>query len=152
MESLRDYEATQALGYKLGTVLKAGDVLLLAGDLGAGKTTLTQGLAQGLGVTEFVNSPTFVIINEYDTGRLPLYHMDLYRVEDEAQLFDLGLEEYLFGKGICVIEWPEVAASFLSASFARITLTHTASGRIVDLMVQGNCEHIKEAYDEYFSL
>ena len=142
MNALNDYEETIALG----------DILLLEGDLGAGKTTLTQGLAKGLGVTEFVNSPTFVIINEYFTGRLPLYHMDLYRVEEEAQLYDLGVEEYFYGNGVCVVEWPEIARAFLPEDFAQLSLAHDGNARTVELSIHGDCAHIKEAYDEYFSL
>lgn len=151
MNALNDYEETIALGEKLGASLQPGDILLLEGDLGAGKTTLTQGLAKGLGVTEFVNSPTFVIINEYFTGRLPLYHMDLYRVEEEAQLYDLGVEEYFYGNGVCVVEWPEIARAFLPEDFAQLSLAHDGNARTVELSIHGDCAHIKEAYDEYFS-
>ena len=152
MNALNDYEETIALGEKLGASLQPGDILLLEGDLGAGKTTLTQGLAKGLGVTEFVNSPTFVIINEYFTGRLPLYHMDLYRVEEEAQLYDLGVEEYFYGNGVCVVEWPEIARAFLPEDFAQLSLAHDGNARMVELSIHGDCAHIEEANDEYFSL
>lgn len=152
MEVLHDCEATQALGEKLGKVLEPGDVLLLEGDLGAGKTTLTQGLAKGLGVKEFVNSPTFVLISEYESGRLPLYHMDLYRVEAEEALYDLGIDDYFFGSGVCVVEWPDIARSFLPDNFARLTLVRDGAGRQVSLSGAGDYTHIKEAYDEYFSL
>lgn len=152
MEILRSFEETRALGKKIGAILKPGDILLLEGDLGAGKTTFTQGLAEGLGVEEYVNSPTFVIINEYFTGRLPLYHMDLYRVEEEAQLYDLGVEEYFFGNGVCVVEWPEIAKPFLPDTYAVLQLVHSGLQRSVTLSVHGNSEHIKEKYDEYFSL
>ena len=120
---LASHEDTLNLGKKIGDVLKPGDILLLEGDLGAGKTTFTQGLAEGLGVDEFVNSPTFVIINEYFSGHLPLYHMDLYRLEDEAQLYDLGVEEYFFGNGVSVVEWPEIALSLLPEAYTRLTLS-----------------------------
>ena len=103
-------------------------------------------------MTEFVNSPTFVIINEYFTGRLPLYHMDLYRVEEEAQLYDLGVEEYIYGNGVCVVEWPEIARAFLPEDFAQLSLAHDGNARTVELSIHGDCAHIKEAYDEYFSL
>lgn len=152
MESLQSFEDTIALGKHIGKKMRAGDVLLLEGDLGAGKTTFTQGLAVGLDVKETVNSPTFVIISEYLSGNLPLYHMDLYRVEDETQLYDLGVEEYFFGRGVCVVEWPEIAESFLPDSYARLQLSRSENGRMVTLTIQGDCEHIKEAYDEYFSL
>lgn len=152
METLHSFEETLALGKKIGACVRPGDILLLEGDLGAGKTTFTQGLAEGLGVQETVNSPTFVIINEYLSGRLPLYHMDLYRVEEEAQLYDLGVEEYFFGNGVCVVEWPEIARSFLPSDYAVLQLEHAGCERTVNLTIRGNSGHIKEAYDEYFGV
>ncbi|MEF2824307.1 MAG: tRNA (adenosine(37)-N6)-threonylcarbamoyltransferase complex ATPase subunit type 1 TsaE [Peptococcaceae bacterium] len=149
---LASHEDTLNLGKKIGDVLKPGDILLLEGDLGAGKTTFTQGLAEGLGVDEFVNSPTFVIINEYFSGHLPLYHMDLYRLEDEAQLYDLGVEEYFFGNGVSVVEWPEIALSFLPEAYTRLTFLREGQGREVKITTRGNDYHIEEAFNEYFSL
>ena len=98
--------ALQAFAASLGPHLQAGDVLLLDGDLGAGKTSFTKGLAKGLGITDYVKSPTFTIIREYRHGRLPLYHMDLYRLENGGAE-DLGLEEYFEGDGVSVVEWPD---------------------------------------------
>ena len=98
--------ATQAFGHQLGRGLQPGAVILLSGDLGAGKTTLVQAIAQGLGIAEPVNSPTFVLLNEYLTGRSPLYHFDLYRLEPE-EIDALGLEELLAGAGLKAIEWPD---------------------------------------------
>ena len=98
--------ALQAFAASLGPQLQAGDVLLLDADLGAGKTSFTKGLAKGLGITDYVKSPTFTIIREYRHGRLPLYHMDLYRLEDGGAE-DLGLEEYFEGDGVSVVEWPD---------------------------------------------
>jgi tRNA threonylcarbamoyladenosine biosynthesis protein TsaE len=95
-------EDTRDFARRLAGLLKAGDVIALEGDLGAGKTTFTKGLAEGLGITRNVNSPTFTIIKEYQ-GRLPLYHMDVYRVEDAFE--DLGFEEYFEGNGVTVVEW-----------------------------------------------
>ena len=149
---LASHEDTLNLGKKIGDVLKPGDILLLEGDLGAGKTTFTQGLAEGLGVDEFVNSPTFVIINEYFSGHLPLYHMDLYRLEDEAQLYDLGVEEYFFGNGVSVVEWPEFALSLLPEAYTRLTFLREGQGREVKITTRGNDYHIEEAFNEYFSL
>ena len=94
----------------LGEVLEAGDCVALYGDLGVGKTTFTQGLAQGLGIRKPVNSPTFTLVKEYQ-GRLPLFHMDLYRLEDPSE--ELGLEEYWDGDGVTVIEWPEIIGPWL---------------------------------------
>lgn len=149
---LASHEDTLNLGKKIGDVLKPGDILLLEGDLGAGKTTFTQGLAEGLGVDEFVNSPTFVIINEYFSGHLPLYHMDLYRLEDEAQLYDLGVEEYFFGNGVSVVEWPEIALPLLPEAYTRLTFLREGQGREVKITTRGNDYHIEEAFNEYFSL
>lgn len=101
---------TQQMAERLARYLKPGDVLALDGDLGAGKTNFTQGLARGLGVTAVVNSPTFTIIKEY-SGRYPLYHMDVYRLEDEWE--DLGFDEYFYGDGITVVEWPSRIAGSL---------------------------------------
>nr|WP_038091123.1 tRNA (adenosine(37)-N6)-threonylcarbamoyltransferase complex ATPase subunit type 1 TsaE [Tumebacillus flagellatus] len=96
---------TQALAARLGEIVQSGDVLCLSGDLGAGKTTFTQGLARGLGIEEPVSSPTFTIIKEYDDGRIPLYHMDIYRLGEAAVQEDLGYDEYFYGEGVSVIEW-----------------------------------------------
>ncbi|MFQ5672696.1 MAG: tRNA (adenosine(37)-N6)-threonylcarbamoyltransferase complex ATPase subunit type 1 TsaE [Nitrospinales bacterium] len=101
-------EETLRLGETIGAELKPGDIVLLFGDLGSGKTTLTQGISNGLGLKkgEYIRSPTFTIINEYE-GRCPIYHMDLFRVETFAEAQNLGLEEYFFGVGVVVVEWAE---------------------------------------------
>lgn len=149
---LASHEDTLNLGKAIGRVLSSGDILLLEGDLGAGKTTFTQGLAEGLGVNEFVNSPTFVIINEYFSGKLPLYHMDLYRLEEEAQLYDLGVEEYFFGNGVSVVEWPEIAMPLLPDAYTCFTFLREGQGRIVKVDTKGTDHHIEEAFNEYFGL
>lgn len=97
-------EETKALGMKIAKVLEPGFVLTLDGDLGAGKTTLTQGIGKGLGIDDNINSPTFNILKCYFVGRLPLYHIDAYRLEDHIN-DDIGLEEVIQGDGVCVIEW-----------------------------------------------
>ena len=99
-------EETIQLGVKIGKSLQSGDMVFLFGDLGAGKTTLTQGIAQGLGVAEneYVRSPSFTLINEYQ-GRIPIFHIDLYRIEKTSELENLGLEEVLFNAGVCIVEW-----------------------------------------------
>ena len=104
----RSADETLRIGAELGERLQPGDALLLTGDLGAGKTTLTQGIAVGLGVAERPRSPTFVMATEYQ-GRLPLYHLDLYRVDELSELGDLGLDEYLNGDGVTVVEWADRA-------------------------------------------
>ena len=106
-------EETEALGEKLGRRLTGGEVLAYTGDLGAGKTAFTRGLARGLGITERVTSPTFTIVNEYEGGRLPLFHFDLYRLGSAEELFDIGWEDYLARNGVCAVEWSENAEDAL---------------------------------------
>ncbi len=105
-------EETQKLGRRLGELTLPGDVFLLVGELGAGKTCLTQGIAWGLGIEEYALSPSFVIMRELH-GRLPLYHIDLYRLDSIEESIDLGLDDYLYGEGVCVVEWAEKALSIL---------------------------------------
>ena len=100
-------EETEQLGQALGKLLPAGAVLAYEGDLGAGKTAFTRGLARGLGATEPVTSPTYTIVNEYLSGRLPLFHFDMYRLSSADDLFDIGWEDYLDRNGICAVEWSE---------------------------------------------
>ena len=103
-------EETQKVAYAIGKWVKPGMILTLEGDLGAGKTTFTKGLAKGLDIKRNVNSPTFTIIKEYQ-GRLPLYHMDVYRLENGAD--EIGLDDYLYGEGVCVIEWASMIEDIL---------------------------------------
>ncbi|WP_379971481.1 tRNA (adenosine(37)-N6)-threonylcarbamoyltransferase complex ATPase subunit type 1 TsaE [Ectobacillus sp. sgz5001026] len=114
-------EETKDLAEKLGRLAMEGDVLTLEGDLGAGKTTFTQGLAKGLGVKRVVNSPTFTIIKEYE-GRIPLYHMDVYRLEESEE--DLGWDDYFYGPGVTVVEWAHFIQAFLPEQMLRIRLYH----------------------------
>ena len=133
---LPDASATQMLGMDLGRALTAGSVLLLTGDLGSGKTTLVQGLAQGMNIEDPIVSPTFTIINEYFSGRLPLYHLDLYRLTN-AEVDDLHLESYWLGletePGIVAIEWAE-RLSYLPEYYLRIELTYdNVDGRVAKI-------------------
>jgi len=107
-------EQTQRLGIRIGELALGGDIFLLVGSLGAGKTCLTQGIAWGLGINEYTLSPSFVIVRELH-GRLPLYHIDLYRLDHIEEVEELGLDNYLYGKGVCVIEWAEKGLSVLPA-------------------------------------
>lgn len=100
-------DETRALGQRLAKRLLPGDVIAYFGDLGAGKTALTRGIAQGLGVTDLVTSPTYTIVNEYLTGRIPLFHFDMYRLGSSDELFDIGWEDYLARGGVCAVEWSE---------------------------------------------
>ncbi len=114
-------EATRALGEQLGRLNNPGDIIALSGDLGAGKTCFTQGIARGLGITKRVTSPTFILIREYE-GRLPLYHFDAYRLDGPADLEQLGSEEYFGGGGVCVVEWAERVATALPEDRVEVEL------------------------------
>jgi len=105
-------EQTQRFGVRIGKLSLPGDILLLVGALGTGKTCLTQGIAWGLGIKEYAVSPSFVIVRELH-GRLPLYHIDLYRLDQIEEIVELGLDDYLYGKGVCVVEWAEKGLSVL---------------------------------------
>jgi tRNA threonylcarbamoyladenosine biosynthesis protein TsaE len=105
-------EQTLALGKRLGGIARPGDVILLVGKLGAGKTCLAQGIAWGLGIDDYAASPSFVLVREL-YGRLPLYHMDFYRLDNIEEIAELGLDEYFYGRGVSVVEWAEKALSLL---------------------------------------
>ena len=115
-------EETQSIGQKLGKLARPGDVILLVGNLGAGKTCLTQGIAWGLDVSGYARSPSFVLMNEYK-GRLPMYHIDLYRLENTAEIADLGLDDYLYGQGLCVVEWADRAPDLLTPQHLMIKIS-----------------------------
>ena len=104
---------TRALGEELGRKAVPGSLYTLTGDLGTGKTVFTQGFATGLGITEHVNSPTFTIVQEYDGGRLPFYHFDVYRIGDLEEMDEIGYEDYFYGDGVCLIEWAELIEELL---------------------------------------
>jgi len=120
-------EETIRVGEKLGTLLHAGDVVCLNGDLGTGKTRLAQGVACGMGVEEPVTSPTFTLINEY-RGRLPLYHIDVYRLNDEQEMEDLGYEEYFYGDGVTLVEWADRVAGLLPVERLDIYISRSPEG------------------------
>jgi tRNA threonylcarbamoyladenosine biosynthesis protein TsaE len=104
---------TFEFGRMLGKKLTPGSVVCLSGDLGTGKTIFSKGLAKGLGIEEPVVSPTFTIVQEYTTGSLPLYHFDTYRIADPEEMYEIGFDDYLYGNGICLIEWPEMVQELL---------------------------------------
>lgn len=118
----RSPEETQHLGKKLGELAQAGDIFLLVGTLGAGKTCLTQGIAWGLGIEGYASSPSFVVVKEYQ-GRLPLYHVDLYRLDRMEEVLDLGLDDYFYGNGVCVVEWAEKGLAALPPEHLLIKLS-----------------------------
>ena len=115
---------TEAVGEALAKTLRPGTVLAFRGDLGAGKTAFTRGLGRGLGCTERVTSPTYTIVNEYTSGRLPLFHFDMYRLRSSEDLFDIGWEDYLERGGVCAVEWSENVADALDGAI-RITIEKT---------------------------
>lgn len=115
-------EETASFGRELASSAQPGDIFALIGDLGAGKTVLAGGFAEGLGVNYPIHSPTFTIVCEYTDGRLPLYHFDVYRIEDEDELFEIGFEDYLFGDGVCLIEWADKFADILPDSCRIVSL------------------------------
>ena len=127
-------EETARLGFLLAGLFEPGDVVLLQGDLGAGKTTFTGGVAKGLGIEEHVISPTFNIMKCYFDGRIPLYHIDAYRLEDQP--IEIGLDEYIEGDGVCLIEWPAFIESLLPDDRLEITLRH-AGGDSRDIEIHG---------------
>ena len=122
---------TEAVGEALGKCLQPGTVLAYRGDLGAGKTAFTRGLARGLGATEQVTSPTYTIVNEYLSGRMPLFHFDMYRLASADDLFDIGWEDYLERGGVCAVEWSEnVEEALENAVFVTIEKTGEDSRQI----------------------
>ena len=124
-------EETEALAFRLAQKLPAGCVIAYQGDLGAGKTAFTRGLARGLGIREPVTSPTYTIVNEYLSGRLPLFHFDMYRLHSADDLFDIGWEDYLERGGVCAVEWSENVAEAMEGAIAvRIEKTGEDSRRI----------------------
>lgn len=125
------------LGNRMAQLMMPGDFFALDGNLGAGKTSLTQGIAQGLGVTEDINSPTFTIIHEYESGSVPLYHMDVYRLNHPEELYDLGYEEYFYGEGVTVVEWAQIIEMFLPEQYLEIEIVIIPEGRELRLTPHG---------------
>ena len=129
---------TEALGEAVGKQVKPGTLIAYRGDLGAGKTAFTRGLARGLGIDEIVTSPTYTIVNEYLSGRIPLFHFDMYRLASSDDLFDIGWEDYLGRGGVCAVEWSEnVADAMEDAMVVTIEKTGDTSRRIT--LEGGNC-------------
>ena len=115
-------EETRDFGKKMGQEARPGQVICLNGDLGVGKTIFTQGFAEGLGIDEPVNSPTFTIVQQYDTGRLPLYHFDVYRIGDISEMDEIGYEDYFYGDGVSLIEWSQLIEEILPEHVTEITI------------------------------
>lgn len=136
----------QYIAERLAQYLFPGAFLALNGDLGSGKTTFTQGLAKGLGLNEDISSPTFTIIKEYEDGRLPLYHMDVYRLEHEEEMYDLGYEEYFYGDGISAVEWANNIRSLWPEEYLEIVFAYSENGRVLEFLPKGR--HYEEIIEE----
>ena len=132
------------LGKALGQLLEKQDVLILIGDLGAGKTTFTKGVAKGLDIDQMIKSPTYTIVREYE-GRLPLYHLDVYRIGDDPDSIDL--DDFLFGEGVTVIEWGELLETSLPAGYLKVELLKRGDGREIRLSAVGDrAENLKQLF------
>jgi len=125
-ETFSDKE-TFEFGAELGRNAKAGDIICLDGDLGTGKTVIAKGIAAGLGVTEPVSSPTFTVVKEYREGRLPLFHFDVYRIEEPSEMEEIGYEDYFFGDGVTVVEWSDMIEELIPENAIRIRLKKEAA-------------------------
>ena len=134
-----DENELKEYGLKLGRALSSGTVIALIGDLGAGKTTLTKAIAEGLEIKEHVTSPTFTLINEYESGRLPLYHFDVYRLDDIDEMEMLGYEEYFYGNGITVVEWADKISELLpeDATVIEISFGEIPDTRVLNMPCKG---------------
>ena len=119
---VKNIEETINLGISIGNLLKPGDIICLTGDLGTGKTHITKGIAKGLGVKEHITSPTFTIVNEYDSGRLKLYHFDVYRVSDPDEIYAIGFDDYIFSNGVSIIEWANYIEEILPNEYLHILI------------------------------
>lgn len=138
---LENEEQTKDIGYKLGQLVTPKSVICLIGDLGAGKTTMTQSLAKALEVDDYITSPTFTIVNEYE-GRIPLYHFDVYRIRSSDEMYDIGFDEYIDGDGVCIIEWANLIEDILPNEYLYIEMNYKETGREMILTPKG------EKYEE----
>lgn len=133
-------EETFEAGRKLGMTAKPGEIYTLSGDLGVGKTVFTQGVAAGLGITEHVNSPTFTIVQVYESGRLPFYHFDVYRIGEVDEMEEIGYEDYFYGNGLCIVEWAERIRELIPVQARHITIAKNLekgfSYRMIELVHQ----------------
>lgn len=133
-------EETMELGKRLGKKIFANSCVVLEGDLGAGKTTLTKGIALGLGIDRVIKSPTYTLIREYRKGRLPLFHMDMYRIEESGGASEVGLEEYFYAGGVCVVEWAQYIEDELPSTFLKVQIDRVEddeSKRVICLVPHG---------------
>ena len=146
---VNNIEETTSLGYKLGKLLNPGDVICLTGELGTGKTHITKGIAKGLGINDTITSPTFTIVNEYDSGRLKLNHFDVYRVSDSDEVYAIGFDDYIFSDAVSIIEWANYIEDILPPSYLHINISKNLSKgenyRKISIIPYGErYEYIKE--------
>lgn len=137
----KSQEQTYELGKKIASLVKAGDILCLKGELGAGKTALSKGIGAGLGIEDYITSPSYTIINEYN-GRLPLYHFDVYRINDMDEMYELGYEDYFNGRGICVIEWADSIKPLIPKEAIWIELQYNNNENEREIIIYG--ENLEE--------
>lgn len=137
--NINNITETEKVGYILGKLLTGGEVICMTGDLGAGKTTMTQSIAKGLDVDDYVTSPTFTIINEYQ-GRCPLYHFDVYRINDVDEMYDLGYEEYFYSDGVSIIEWADIIKEILPKERLNIEINKKDNIDNREIIIYGNGE------------
>ncbi len=130
-------EETQALGEHLAQKLKPGSIVAFTGDLGSGKTTFISGLAAGLHIEENITSPTFTIVNEYEDGTLPLFHFDMYRLQSEDELFDIGWDDYLRRDGVCAVEWTENISDAIDSDVIRVSLLRGDNDNVRFIEIEG---------------
>lgn len=150
MISLNNLEETEKFGIFLGENLRPGDVLCLNGDLGAGKTTLTKSIAKGLGINDYVTSPTFTIVNEY-YGKTDLYHIDTYRLDDKVDVDYLGFDEYFYSDGVTIVEWAEKIRDALPEEYMEINIKSHDNKRDLDIKYIGSrFDELKEKLNESF--
>lgn len=145
---LKSVEETIELGKKIGSLVRSGDIICIDGDLGSGKTHLTKGLANGLDIKEYITSPTFTIVNEYE-GRLKLYHFDVYRVNDPDEIENIGFDEYIFGDGVSIIEWANLIEELIPDEHVQINISKAPEKgenyRIINIQYFGDrYQYLKE--------
>lgn len=142
----RSYEETVEFGKKLGEILAPNNLICLSGDLGTGKTALTQGIAKSLGINSYITSPTFTIVNEHQ-GKYPLFHFDVYRIADPDEMFDIGFEEYLSSEGVSVIEWGELIRDILPNEIININVKKALEESLDTRLIE--VDFVGDRYSDY---